>query len=1160
MSARPERTMDSETGKLQQHLTLLKREYVKLQGHCAELERKLALVSAHDASADTFASRIIASVAALLKQEQYSDLKILLSNAEMVPAHKFVLKARSSKWGVENLDSATSLDWSGDDAAVMNFLLSWVYTGEANLDSIKDPFCLELMKVAFRLDLLELAKRCEQRLLLTVGVTNCVRLYTTAEEIGAKILQEHCSQLISTHWDEFTSEDFAHMTAPLLYTMLKSKTRFPLHSAIRLSREDVVFLFLVEHSNELARLLNEPDKKGDLPLLLALNSKQKTLASSLVEHGASVDARDPRGLTLLLNAIEREDKYSALFLLEQGASPSATTPDLGDTGLHMIANQSSTSNPFQDEEEEDSHHSKDIIKVAQKLLSCGLNPNMQNNKGYSALHLSVLNDNTALFNMLLDFPGLALDVPTQEGHTALRYALLRNSLGEDGLASRLLAKKANPNPMYPATGDTLLHLLARERKEDAAVFLCSKGGDALRTNKRGETALHVACENDLAELAKTLLYSGALPNLQTLPSADDPSDHRQTPLHLAIKNGCDAVVDIILAHKNDVKESSKTADLNLKNSSGLTPLALAIRTGMKHKVADLINAGADVNVTNSEGLTLLHSAIEQGDSDAAVFLLEHGANMSCRTPDRRTPLQLSITNSLPVVVEALCKRGVDMSIIDNQGRCALWAALEDGQEDVASILVRFGVDTDCWGPGPEGCLQTLLHKSIDENLTNIACFLIRSGCEMNAPRRPGPNGEGGDEARDGQFPLHMACTWGQEQVVQTLIEHKAHVNAKDADGRTPLHLAVSNQNAKITSLLLCHPELDLSVRDKSGLTPFAAALTCRNNKAAQAILDRLPSAAEQYDNKGLNFLHVAIQRNDLESVLFLLSINVDPNSKVRDSTMSTPLHLACASVPNPTATGTTEDTALLVRNLLLAGARPNERNSSRQTPLHIAAVSGHSAAASALLQNNADPDATDVDNNNPLHLAVKASNLPVVRALLTESTLDAEAKNLRGQNPLHMLAIYGKDQIASAICELFLECMPQYPLDEPDLEGNTALLWAYVKGKANLCRTLVKSGCCVGTMNKEGITIFNYQTPTKQLLSKLLDLLGKEPPWAEGDMCLECGSKFGITMRKHHCRHCGRLLCSKCSSCDVPILKFGLNKPVRVCTTCFQVLQSGVTT
>ncbi|RZF38114.1 hypothetical protein LSTR_LSTR006513, partial [Laodelphax striatellus] len=71
----------------------------------------------------------------------------------------------------------------------------------------------------------------------------------------------------------------------------------------------------------------------------------------------------------------------------------------------------------------------------------------------------------------------------------------------------------------------------------------------------------------------------------------------------------------------------------------------------------------------------------------------------------------------------------------------------------------------------------------------------------------------------------------------------------------------------------------------------------------------------------------------------------------------------------------------------------------------------------------------------------------------------------------------------------------------------------------------------------------------------LLDHLSNEPPWAEGDICLECGTKFGITMRKHHCRHCGRLLCSSCSSFEMPILKFNLNKPVRVCGVCLDVLQ-----
>jgi hypothetical protein len=36
------------------------------------------------------------------------------------------------------------------------------------------------------------------------------------------------------------------MPAPLLYQMFKTKTEYPLHTAIRTKREDVVFLYLIE--------------------------------------------------------------------------------------------------------------------------------------------------------------------------------------------------------------------------------------------------------------------------------------------------------------------------------------------------------------------------------------------------------------------------------------------------------------------------------------------------------------------------------------------------------------------------------------------------------------------------------------------------------------------------------------------------------------------------------------------------------------------------------------------------------------------------------------------------------------------------------------------------------------------------------------------------
>jgi len=72
--------------------------------------------------------------------------------------------------------------------------------------------------------------------------------------------------------------------------------------------------------------------------------------------------------------------------------------------------------------------------------------------------------------------------------------------------------------------------------------------------------------------------------------------------------------------------------------------------------------------------------------------------------------------------------------------------------------------------------------------------------------------------------------------------------AQDVDGKMPLHIAIENQHHTIISLLLSHPALNLTVRDKTGATPFSAAMTVKNIRAAQAILDREPTAAEQVSN------------------------------------------------------------------------------------------------------------------------------------------------------------------------------------------------------------------------------------------------------------------------------------------------------------------------
>ncbi|XP_056449983.1 rabankyrin-5 isoform X1 [Gadus chalcogrammus] len=1164
---------EEEVAKLKKHLALLRQEYVKMQQKLADTERRYAMLAAQansqgaispnaPPSGDTFISRLLEIVCELYQQEQYSDLKVKIAG-ERLHAHKFVLAARTDVWSLANLASTSDLDLSDTKPEVAMAMLRWAYTDQLELNE-DDVFLVDLMKLANRFQLHLLRERCEKGVMSSVNVRNCIRFYQTAEELDATTLMNYCGEIIASHWDDLRKEDFSTMSAQLLFKMIKSKTEFPLHKAIKVEREDVVFLYLIEMDSQLPGKLNELDNNGDLALDLALSCKLESIATTLVNNKADVDMVDQSGWSLLHKAIQRGDEFASTFLIRHSAQVNAATVGAVETPLHLVCSFSPKK------------HCAEVMsgmaRIAEALLKTGANPNMQNSKGRTPLHEAVASGNEPVFSQLLQCKQLDLELKDHEGSTALWLALQYITLASDdsvnpfedtapvvngtafdesSLAAQLIQRGSNPDAPDLGTGNCLMQRAAKASSEAAALFLATHGALVNHVNKLGETPLHTACLCGLAVLTAELLQQGANPNLQTLkpPSEDPPALALQSPLHMAIANNHPDVVSVILEQKANALHATNNLqiipDFSLKDSMDQTVLGLALWTGMHNVAAQLLGSGASINDTMARGQTLLHMAIQRQDSKSALFLLEHQADINVRTQEGQTALQLAISNQLPLVVDAICTRGADMSVVDEKGNPPLWLALENGLEDIASTLVRHGCDATCWSAGPSGCQQTLLHRAIDENNEVSSCFLIRSGCDVNSPRRPGPNGEGDEEARDGQTPLHLAGCWGQEETVQCLLEFGANVNTQDAEGRAPIHVAISNQHSVIIQLLISHPDIRLNTRDRQGMTPFACAMTHKNNKAAEAILKREPGAAEQVDNKGRNFLHVAVQSSDIESVLFLISVQANVNSRVQDSAKQTPLHLAVQA-----------GSEIIVRNLLLAGAKVNALTKHRQTALHLAAQQDLATICSVLLENGVDFAAADENGSNALHLAVMQARLNNVRVLLTESNVDAEAFNLRGQSPMHVLGHYGKEN-AAAIFELFLECMAEYPLDKPDNEGNTVLLLAYMKGNANLCRAIVRAGARLGVNNNQGVNIFNYQVATKQLLFRLLDMLTKEPPWCDGSNCYECANKFGVTTRKHHCRHCGRLLCHKCSIKEIPIIKFDLTKPVRVCDICFDVMTLG---
>ena len=119
------------------------------------------------------------------------------------------------------------VDWTCMGNDIGSALIKWIYTDQVDFSKGED-FTLELIKIAneYRLEdliskwvlnstdservetnerqrIISYFYRCENALMVLVNKKNCVRFYTTADEINAETLKQHCSSLISTHWVKY---------------------------------------------------------------------------------------------------------------------------------------------------------------------------------------------------------------------------------------------------------------------------------------------------------------------------------------------------------------------------------------------------------------------------------------------------------------------------------------------------------------------------------------------------------------------------------------------------------------------------------------------------------------------------------------------------------------------------------------------------------------------------------------------------------------------------------------------------------------------------------------------------------------------------------------------------------------------------------------------
>ncbi|KPP73038.1 ankyrin repeat domain-containing protein 27-like [Scleropages formosus] len=343
----------------------------------------------------------------------------------------------------------------------------------------------------------------------------------------------------------------------------------------------------------------------------------------------------------------------------------------------------------------------------------------------------------------------------------------------------------------------------------------------------------------------------------------------------------------------------------------------------------------------------------------------------------------------------------------------------------------------------------------------------------------------------GYTPLHVAAVCGQPLLIDLLISKGAQINATDYHGLTPLHLSCQKGFQDVT-LLLLHHKADRDVQDSNGNTPLHFACVHGHEDCVKALVHYdLPSSRLEIQNdKGDTPLHIAA-RWGYDAIIKVLLEN-GANTAAQNKAKDTPLKCALNSKVERLHRAVADGDVQMVRYLLewmdeeSGDEEPPQPQSDLCHPLCQCPHCHPTQKPASLPGGGLDVNSSNPDGVTPLHVAAQHGHASLVR-LLAQRGAGVNARNSQSATPLHLACQNGHCQVGvspahsprpqlracfhsnpSSVVTSLLEFNPK--LNTKDQHGNTALMFACLRGHMDAVAILLQGGAAVNTANNQGNT------------------------------------------------------------------------------------------